>query len=539
MAIRLKFNDFSLEVSEEAIAGSKLLKKYKEEGKVEVNASVIQCTQEEAEKVIESLEYMTKTIDLIYNFDHPSAHTSIEKLTDLKFEIFKNFDKWAYIQKNRELYHWIEPDERMLRKLEEYSQEINTPAGYFKTHTINTDHSTFYMMCSRNFHRLVKWYCMINPNDKIDVYQTGLYYACINGHLRVAKWLYKHYPRMNTHANDDFIIRTCCANGQEDVVTWLSTHTYGLTRWEAKDNEAMRLACYNGHIGMARFLCYLANCREAIGEKSFRIFRNCCKHGQMEILRWMYYDIGWIDIHAMEDDAFRKACRYGHFEIAKWLYSFGGVDIHCMQDFAFRYACTNGHFEIAKWLYSLDGEIVVNAKKGHAIRGAAANNYMDILHWLTDIMGHENANYWIRKGPPIDEDKEEKERERLREEAEANQKKIYSDERMSEYIEKAFARKSKEVKEKEKEKERVRLRKEETAKLNIRVPERSGLSRVIMDSAKEILSAEGPSTHTFSNLHRSPVQDEVELANTSNTWVEKVEYIHQESFRHNSTEFVE
>lgn len=125
-------------------------------------------------------------------------------------------------------------------------------------------------------------------------------YLCENGHLDVAKWLYKLYKSVNTK---------------------IDIHAL---------NVAFIVSCFKGHLDAAKWL--------------YKVSKK---------------DGNTIDIHYYDENAFKASCDNNHLDVAKWLYELSMTDdnkkinIHAEYEYAFRWSCLYGHIDLAKWLCTI------------------------------------------------------------------------------------------------------------------------------------------------------------------------------------------
>jgi len=181
-------------------------------------------------------------------------------------------------------------------------------------------------------------------NAEIDISannEQAFRWACTNGHLEVAKWLWEIKPTIDITADDGYAFRGACTSCHVEVIKWL-----------------YKLYSENTNIIITR-----------ISMDIILAFMSACRKGHLEILKWIlieapyrkenFYDKNYVDDHLKDyisdDGAFRIACDYGRLEVAKWVVEEFNptIDISSNNNKAFINACKNGNLEIAEWLQSL------------------------------------------------------------------------------------------------------------------------------------------------------------------------------------------
>ena len=113
--------------------------------------------------------------------------------------------------------------------------------------------SSFIKACKEeNLEEAITIYNKDKPNiHAID--DEAFRYACYNGHINIAQWLYSLEDKPNIHAKNEEAFRYACYDGYINIAQWL----FGLEdkpNIHADDDEAFRFACLNGHINIAQWL---------------------------------------------------------------------------------------------------------------------------------------------------------------------------------------------------------------------------------------------------------------------------------------------
>ena len=121
---------------------------------------------------------------------------------------------------------------------------------------INISANNYYIFtgaCEMGYLLVVKWLIDIIPNLEPNIIHIGFDFACINGHLNLAQWLYKIYPFINISEHNEQIFRFTCEFGHLDVAKWLMYVKPSINVC-AHDNTSFKYACLNGHLHVAKWL---------------------------------------------------------------------------------------------------------------------------------------------------------------------------------------------------------------------------------------------------------------------------------------------
>ncbi len=84
------------------------------------------------------------------------------------------------------------------------------------------------------------------------------------------------------------------------------------------------------------------------------IFRFAAAHGHLHIIKYLIEDIGNINIHSHDEDAFRQAVYGECFDIVKYIWNLGNINIHIYDDNILKTAVKYEYYYMTKYILSLD-----------------------------------------------------------------------------------------------------------------------------------------------------------------------------------------
>ena len=235
--------------------------------------------------------------------------------------------------------------------------------------------------------------------------RTALHWACMNGHLEVARLLVEVGGVELVMAGDDTkftALHYACQEGHL-VVARLLVEVGGeeLVRVMG-ELTALQLACSKGHLEVARFLV------EVSGVESVTVADNadftalhyaCCFEGHLAVAR-LLVAVGGIElvraVTVIKDTALHFACVDGKLEVARLLIDAGGVElvraVNDKNSTALHTACMNGHLEVARLLVEVGGVELVRAddvENTTALHMACIDGQLELVRLLIDAGGVE------------------------------------------------------------------------------------------------------------------------------------------------------
>ena len=220
-------------------------------------------------------------------------------------------------------------------------------------------------------------------------------WACENGYLKMAKFLYKLEKDFNIFSviniNENELLKNTIKNNHLEVTQWLCEINGNIDIKTIE--EISKSACLTGNLNIIQWLYDINNFNIHFNEEY--LFRHSCKNGHIKIATWLLkislFQNSLINFRIKNDDAFLKTCVSGNLNTAKWLFNLGIfydsiININVSDDAPFRYACSEGYFELAKWLYNCsinhNMKININVLYEYPFRWAFINEHYEILFWL-------------------------------------------------------------------------------------------------------------------------------------------------------------
>lgn len=275
----------------------------------------------------------------------------------------------------------------------------------------------FKKCCKKNCKRIVMLLCSLykfklNIDEKYkDEYKTEspFHFFCRYNYMELAKE-YTGTKDFNIHDKEDEAISLACQEGHLEMTKWLYSlggdihirnnwcfmisigrNNIDMLKWiyslgniniHNNDEYIFRLACGTGKLEIAKWIHSLNEIN--MNMYTELAFSSACMEGHLNICEWLY-SFGLIESNML---LFKFICQLGHLNILKWLYSVGNLDIHEESDISFCISCQYNKLDVAKWLYSLGG-INIKTRHNHAFANSCHNNYVDMAHWLKSLNPQE------------------------------------------------------------------------------------------------------------------------------------------------------
>jgi hypothetical protein len=146
----------------------------------------------------------------------------------------------------------------------------------------------------------------------------------------------------------------------------------------ARDNEAIRYAAMNGHLGVVNRL--LRHPRVDPSGRDNEAIRSAARNGHLYVVNRLLEDAR-VDPSAVLNNASSLAARNGHLDVVNRLLEDARVDPSAVVNYAIRYAAMNGHLGVVNRLLE-DARVDPSAVDHFAIRLAARNGHLDVVSSL-------------------------------------------------------------------------------------------------------------------------------------------------------------
>lgn len=137
-------------------------------------------------------------------------------------------------------------------------------------------------LCRRGHLSIFRFYLSIKYKKDFLSSDTFIYAACENGHLKMAKFLYKNGYTVYSRYDDVYPIIAAARNGHLKVVKWLCRIG---CRPTVDCSNAIYLATYNGHLDIVKFL-YSQGCDPTTNDN--HAIKIASAHGDLDIVKFLY-----------------------------------------------------------------------------------------------------------------------------------------------------------------------------------------------------------------------------------------------------------
>lgn len=242
---------------------------------------------------------------------------------------------------------------------------------------------------------------------------------------------YSKRAKWEKESSRAFLISCAVGNtytfGNTYMTNWLfyhnSSNSFQKTLLRSYHYEGFQLACYRGHLSIAKMLLNWADTDEVkatmIQSRDWRSLIMACMGGHQEVAQWL---LSHLDSDQQRTETIinyghsclTAACQAGHQPIAEWLLSHiesndeKTILIKKNYHEVFRSACKGGHHAIASWLqnhYSIQKTYgnFFEAVICDAFKNACLGGHQTMAQWLLSLLDTQDQkasiiqddNYWV------------------------------------------------------------------------------------------------------------------------------------------------
>lgn len=171
----------------------------------------------------------------------------------------------------------------------------------------------FETACLNGYFEMAKW--MHSIKSHIQIYKDGLLFPnlCGIGKLDIAQFIYSIIEYKDHDIRLAFYY--ACKNGHLKVAKWLHS-----LETEVDINKSFYDACYNGYLELAKWLRSLGGVDDID-----RCFYNVCEKGYLELAKWLYST--GVSNSKNNKKLFISCCEKKQYDMAKWLYYLGEINL--------------------------------------------------------------------------------------------------------------------------------------------------------------------------------------------------------------------
>ena len=260
--------------------------------------------------------------------------------------------------------------------------------------------------------------------EKTSSCKTPLHFACIAGHIDIAKYLLMEMTAADVIAidtNGKRALHYAIERNNVALVECFSAIDKSFRQAEEDEESYLQYACKYGHVDIAKYLLEqdLVNVNHAKEREGWTALHAACRNNQLPIVE-LLVEIGDADVDKVTYEgwtALHLACRKGNLAVAKYLLQNGHakVDIYANGGMtALHFATANGHIDIVQLLLN-EGGADIEAKTNEGLTPlhiASSRGFLGMMKLLLELGASSNvvnkanqipleyAKYILKPSPP-------------------------------------------------------------------------------------------------------------------------------------------
>jgi ankyrin repeat protein len=183
-------------------------------------------------------------------------------------------------------------------------------------------------------------------------------------------------------------LHIACANGHLSVVEFLVEQGLGRSDIRSDENLALHNACENGHLPVAKFLVAQGLSLHDIRSQGNRALNIACANGHLSVLAFLVEQgLKPADIRGQANYALQVACAYGHLHVVQFLVE-QGLDLHDIRTYenrSLRLACQHDHLPVVQFLVAQGLDLHdIRSQDNYALRIASELGLLPVVEFLVE-----------------------------------------------------------------------------------------------------------------------------------------------------------
>lgn len=147
--------------------------------------------------------------------------------------------------------------------------------------------------------------------EEYDLYNGLMFgFACANGKLELAKWLYDQFPMSRDGfirlENNERTFLNTCANGHLNIVIWLA-EIFKIDKWILYTGPIFESTCTNGYLNVAKWLKENLMPINMYDKDVQDLIKDCYENNHLSVCKWLFeqYSIS-KDYSTLDDHTYDK-----------------------------------------------------------------------------------------------------------------------------------------------------------------------------------------------------------------------------------------